>query len=459
MAIEKSFRSLGVWAKRGATVAAFGVIGVMLAACGGSGAAGGDPGKSGTLALQPSTGTLYANVTYKFNVLGGRAPYVVTSNEQTLVPLNRTVNGNDFEVTPNQTGIVDLGQAPEQLPTRKVNIEVRDSNGSLVSAAYDVAQNFLTGYTLSVSSLSSCGTTGTTTPAACSGFESVIQLRPVTNGLRSPNRQFTFTPLYGPFAFLDVGGNTTPAGSSINVTSDTTGTLTARLKPNAGVPTQYAQFRLKDVPTGAYLDYTFVILGSNIALSVAPSTVNLTGPNGSTCGSGSFDVAIFGGTPPYKVQAAGALDGTVSVTPTVINTNDPKVVRVTVATVPIPSRCPNGAAVIVEDAQGIRATVTINSTVGTTPTPPALVLSGAITCLADGQTSAVLVQGGSPNGGIANSSNASLLSVAGAFGGSPTTITVTAVGTAGAAVVPVTVSATDGATNSSVTVGRKTTCP
>ena len=67
---------------------------------------------------------------YTFNIVGGRPPYLVTSNEPTLVNVNMTIQGNTFTVIANNPGVVDAGLQPNEVPRRTVIIEVRDGNGA-----------------------------------------------------------------------------------------------------------------------------------------------------------------------------------------------------------------------------------------------------------------------------------------------------------------------------------------
>ena len=135
MAINKYFGNISTLAKRGAMTALLGSMTALLVSCGGGGTQGGAPTAAGTLSILPSTGSLYANVPYTFNIAGGRAPYLVVSNEQTLLALNFTTTNNTFTAVPNQPGVVDLGQDPNQVPSRKVTVTVRDSAGTEIAGS------------------------------------------------------------------------------------------------------------------------------------------------------------------------------------------------------------------------------------------------------------------------------------------------------------------------------------
>jgi len=465
VAIKNSLRSTGNWVKRGVLVATFGALSVLLAACGGGGTQGSSPTQTGTLAFLPETGSLYANNPFTITVAGGRCPYIVASNEQTLWPGNITLNcgTTSFVVTPNQPGVVDIGQDPQQVPSRKLNLTVRESGGTQANGSYDVLQNFLTGYSLSLSTIGTCAGAGATTNAtqACSGSDSFLALVPVTNGVRYANKQLRFNVNYGSFAFiLDSVGTT---GGTLTATADTAGRVQARIRVLSTAPTSYAQFRMTDVATGAYTDYTFVIVNglSTGTLSVLPPSVSISGPNATTCGGGAVDIGVIGGNPPFTASVVGSASN-ISVSPPFLNATDPRTVRVTIATGLGTNPCPSGS-VLITDSGGQTATVSVTSAFGTSPPATSLSLSPAtIACVPDGSNNSVLlVSGGSGTAttGIASSSLPGLLSVAGTFSGSPTSLTLTANGVAGAAFVPVIVTITDGSSNVSATVNRKTTCP
>jgi hypothetical protein len=431
--------------------------------CGGGGTQGSSPTQTGTLAFLPETGSLYANNPFTITVAGGKCPYIVASNEQTLFP-GTTLNcgTNTFIVTPPQPGVVDIGQDPNQVPSRKLNLTVRESGGTQANGAYDVLQNFLTGYSLSLSTIGSCGSgASASSTQACSGADSLIKLVPVTGGVRFANKQMRFTANYGAYGFLIDSVGT--LGPTLTSTADTSGVVTARIRVQNTAPTSYAQFRLTDVATGAYTDYTFIIVSglATQALSLLPPSISLTGANATSCGGGSADVAVIGGNPPFTASVVGSTSN-ISVTPTFITNTDPRNVRVTISTGLGTNPCPSGS-VLVTDAGGQTATVSLTSSFGAAAPSAPLVLSPAsIACVPDGSNNSVfLVSGGtgSTTSGIASSSQPSLLTVAGSFTGSPSNLTLTANGVAGAAFVPVTVTITDGATVATATANRKSTCP
>lgn len=458
MAMNKSFRNTGIWVKRGAIAAIFGVMSSVLVSCGGSGAAGGSPTAAGALAILPDSGSLYANVQYTFNIAGGKPPYLIVSNEQTILPVNFTLNGNSFITVPNQPGVVDIGQDPNQVPSRKASLSVRDSTGTQISASYDVLQNFLTGYGLSISTIAGCsaGAAGATSSTqACAGAESLITLVPTSNGVRYANKQMRLTTSYGAFGIV-IDEITGAIGPTLTKAADTTGNVTFRIKVTANVPTQYAQFRLTDVATSAYRDFTFVITNTNgatTALSALPSTVSLTGADSSKCGTGTVNVFVFGGTPPYTASTTFPSQIKISET-SVSRSGDPFTV-----TMIDPSFCLSPGNVVITDATGAFITVAVTTAVGTTPAIQPLSVAPLSLCVPDGGSGVISITGGNTNK-VINSANPVLATAVPTSGTGNFTAAINASGAGGAAGTLVALTVSDGTSSpATVNVTRKTTCP
>ena len=455
MAINKYFGNLITLAKRGVTAALFGSMTALLISCGGSGVNNGTPQQNGSLSILPDTGSLYANIPYTFNIAGGKQPYLIVTNEQTLLALNFTMSGNSFIAVPNQPGVVDVGQDPNQVPSRKVTITVRDAAGTQVNGTYDVLQNFLTGYSLSISTTATCAAAGaaTTAPQACAGADSLISLVPVSNGLRYANKQMNLRALFGPFAFiLDSTGIT---GPSVTVTADTAGGVTARIRATPNAATQYAQFRLTDVVTGAYRDITFVILnatGGNTALSALPASISLSGATTASCGTGTVNVFAFGGTPPYS--ASTTFPNSIAISPPIV-TRSGDAFSVQVFN---PNFCLSPGNVVITDAAGNFVTIDVTTTAGTATPVQALSVAPSSVCVPDGGTAVVSVSGGNTNK-VINSSNPLLATAVPTTGTGNFTTTINSLGAGGAAGTAVVLTVNDGATAATISVTRKTTCP
>ena len=456
MAINKYFGNLSTLAKRGVVAALFGSMTALLVSCGGSGTTGGNPLTNGTLSILPSTGTLYANVPVTLNVAGGTGPYFVTSNEQTVMPLNFTLSGNSFTTVPNQPGVVDTSSDPLVVPSRAVIVTARDSTGTQTTATFSVLQNFLTGYGLSISTTAACdaaGATATTASEACSGADSLISLVPISNGLRYANKQMRFTANFGAFSFiLDSTGIT---GPTVTSTADTAGGVTARIRVTPNAATQYAQFRMTDVVTGAYRDFTFVIKnasGGNTALSALPSSISLSGATKTTCGTGLVNVFAFGGLPPYT--ASTTFPNSILISPPIVSrSGDAFSVQIFNATF-----CLNPGNVVITDAAGNHVTVDVTTTAGTADPVLPLTVAPSALCIPDNGSGVISVSGGNTNK-VINSTNPGLAAAFPSTGSGSFTPTISALGLGGVLGTNVTLTVSDGANSASVSVTRKTTCP
>ncbi len=456
MAINRNFRSISSLAKRGAMAALLASMTTLLVSCGGGGTTGGDPRDTGALAIIPNTGSMYANVPQLFNIAGGRAPYLVVSNEQTVVPINTTITGNTFTVVPNQPGVVDPQTDPNVVPSRSVTITVRDSAGTQINGTYNVLQNFLTGYGLSITTLANCqagGATTTTPTDACAGADSLVTLVPITNGLRYAGKQMRLTSTFGPFAFiLDSTGVT---GGTYTTNADSAGVVTARIRVQQNAATQYAQFRLFEVATGAYRDVTFVILNSNgtqVALSTVPSSINLAGATTAQCGTGQVNLFVRGGQPPYT--ASTTFPGAIGISPPIVqNSGDAFTISMFNQ-----NFCLSPGTVVITDGRGSFVTVDITTTAGTAaPVLPLTAAPNSI-CIPDSGTGVISISGGN-NNKVINSSNPGLASAVPTTGTGNFTTTINALGAGGGVGQAVTLTVSDGGSTATINVTRKTTCP
>jgi hypothetical protein len=455
VAINKYFGNLSTLAKRGVVAALFGSMTALLVSCGGSGTTGGNPLTNGTLSILPNSGSLYANVPVTLNVAGGIGPYFVTSNEQTVMPLNFTLTGNTFTTVPNQPGVVDPQTDVNVVPSRTVILTARDSTGTQTTATFNVLQNFLTGYGLSISTTANCAAAGAGAAAteACAGADSLISLVPISNGLRYANKQMRFTANFGAFSFiLDSTGITGPTVTSV---ADTAGGVTARIRVTPNAATQYAQFRMTDVATGAYRDFTFVIKnanGGNTALSALPASISLGGATTATCGTGLVNVFAFGGLPPYT--AATTFPNSILISPPILSrSGDAFSVQIFNA-----NFCLSPGNVVITDAAGNFVTIDVTTTAGTAAPLLPLAVAPSTLCVPDGGTGVVSVSGGN-NNKVINSSNPGLATALPTTGTGNFTTTISSLGAGGAVGTAVILTVSDGANSSTITVTRKTTCP
>ncbi|MGE0356539.1 MAG: hypothetical protein AB7P08_06450 [Burkholderiales bacterium] len=370
---------------------------LILSSCGGGGATS-SPNSSGALQLLPAALTVYAGVPYTANIVGGRAPYLVTSNEPTLIPLNFTISGNSFDFVARNPGVVDVGLDPDEVPRRTVTIEVRDSAGVTVFGTYNVLQNFFTGYRESYSSTCATAGAGAAPPQACSGTDSIVTLFPVSNGTLYGDREFQLDRVRGDYSFVEPDPVTVPQlVNRIRVRTDQTGKALVRLRVTAAAPTQLATYKLTDILTGVTTDLVFLIVQQDVVdtITLLPDTLTFTGALNTQCGSGTADVFVFGGTPPYSVTGSAGL----AVSPTTLDASGGKI-SVTAGSTSPP--CPSGTSVVVTDSRGAVGLLAVTIAAGGGTPPPLTASPTTVANLACGASAQVTLIGGA--GGLSVSS-------------------------------------------------------
>jgi hypothetical protein len=360
------------------------LVTAVIGGCGGGGASNTTQG--GALSLVPPTATIYAGIPIEITPVGGRAPYILGSSEPGLLAVPQSVNG-PFTVVANNPGVVDVGLDPNEVPRRSVNINVRDSLGTITSSfTYNVLQNFLTGYGIGFRP-GNCPTGA----LVCAGSDTSVEFNATFNGNLAGNREFRLDVIRGPFFWVHPTSGI--SGNSVTVRSDHGGRVAAILRVNPGVPTQVGILRITDVATGVYVDHSFTITGvaQNTVLVALPNSFSFTGPNTATCGTGVGDFVVFDGLPPYS---AASSNPNVTVTPISPDTN-PGRFRIAATN---PNVCISNATVVVTDSLGGRTVVTVSTAPGTTapaaPPPPPLTAAPNSITLGCGQTGSVTVIGG-----------------------------------------------------------------
>jgi len=414
----------------------------LLSSCGGGDAAT-NPNLGAAVTIEPQNATFYAGVPATITVSGFHPPYSISSSEPGILPVPDVVNGNTFQVIPNNPGVVDVGLPAGALPVRTVTVTVHAGNGNEASTSIKVAQNFLTCYTSTITS-PGCST-GTVAVAACAGQPGVITMSAVFNGSLQGGKQFRFCNVIGDFQFFDIPTNSFQ--NCIVVTADHEGRIIAPFRVTSGASGQLAIFRIQDVATGVFTDTVFVINAATAVpqsvLTVIPSTISFTGRNGQECGTGSADVFIFGGVAPFTAFNS---DPRVTVQPRTTTTNPPRF-TITVGS-PVPP-CLTNVPVTFTDATGAHVTVTVNTTLGTSPpAAPITVAPAAITLSSCGASGSVSVAGGSGNYSVSSSTSRIQALV------QANTITITRIATGDTAPIttPQQIGVTDGATTQTVTV-------
>ena len=424
---------------------------MLVVSCGGGGGATA-PQIGGPVIIEPANATLFAGVRYTITITGGRTPYTLTSTEPQLINLPSVLDGHSLDVVPNNPSVIDEGLTAENLPVRTIIVTARGADGTAGSATFKVARNFLTGYGFTFGV-----TTCTSIPSPCAGGDTTILFDSTFVGNLQPNHTYRIERVRGPFQFLDpVGSNN--QSDSILVTSDSTGRFTAVIRVASGAPTQLAMFRVTDVASGATSLHTFVINGvvpgAPAPLVLIPATQTLTGPDGTTCGYGVFDVLVFDGVAPYTAICPNPQ---LLVRPP-SSSDQPG--RFTFVVAPS-NTCLTAEPCVIIDARGTRATVQITTVKGVTtpPTPPApIVATPSSITLACGTSGNVTVTGG--QGSFA--ANSTHPRVTATVSGNSVTITRLSGDTTPPAPFPTTgtVSVTDGSTSTPIAVNlTQATCP
>jgi hypothetical protein len=421
-----------------------------LASCGGGGVSSDTGNSQGTFAINPGSGSLYAEIPVSFQVVGGQKPYTITSNEQTVIPLvGFRVDGNSFSIIPRNPGVIDAGLQPEEVPRRTVILTVRDNRGVQITAEYRVIQNFLNGYDVSLFALNNCNTDTDPPLSACAGFRSRLSLLPINNGLLHRNRQMRISRVSGDFSMV-VNENTGALGQFVDTVTDEQGRAAVQLSVPASAITQFATIRVTDIQSGIYRDHHFTIFSTLGPLSVLPDEITLTGLDNQTCGSGMVTLLASGGTPPYT--ATSSSPQFVNVSPAQVNESG-GTFTVTIGQA-LPPGCLQDAVVVVRDATGRTDTFTINTEVGSDPPVVPLSVSPTTVCIEDGGFATIAVIGGRP-GKVMNSSNPSLATTTPTTGSGDFTFTIDAVGAAPALGTFVTIFVNDGTPNSAQIAARR----
>jgi len=423
---------------------------MFLASCGGGGASGSPATAGSPVAITPASGTLYAGVPYTINIIGGRRPFTITSNEQTLVALGYTTTSSSFEFVANNPGVVDAGQDPDQVPSRSLTITVTDSSGAAITGTYNILQNFFTGY--GVSYQSNCAGGAGTAPQACSGLDSVIRFSPTSQGTRYGNRLLQFDKIRGDFQFVQEDPAAVPQlVNQLRARTDQNGLVLARLRVSIGAPTQIATYRITDVSTGVTTDQTLLIVQQDptTTISLIPNTFTFTGGLAGTCGSGSGQAIVLGGVGPYQVFSS---------TPLIIAGPNPVARNGDLLSVTVPAgvtTCPTGTVTVI-DSQGARGTLTVTSQAGSGTLPPIAISPTTLTLTCTAPTASAAVIGG--NGSL--SAVSSHPRVQATISGNVLTVTrLTPDVPVVAYPATATIAVTDGATIVNVTVSVPTSCP
>ena len=429
------------------------VASLVLAACGGGGAQT-NPNQGGALSLLPTAATFYAGVPYTMTISGGRAPYSLTSSEASVLPVPSIVNGNTFQVVGANPGVIDTGLPVGALPVKTVTVTARDSAGQgPVTASVQVAQNFLTSYVVNFGTTTCPAPTGSTSTAVtpCAGGDTVMSLDAVIAGNKVGDALFQFDVVTGTMGFVNpIGSNTVT--QSFQATSDHQGIVTAIVRVPSGTPAQIGMIRVTHVASGVSNTFSFLIEpGATAPLAALPATFSFTGTNGTTCGTGSGDFFVTGGTPPYSAASSNPSIQVVA--------KDANAGHFTLTVTNSATPCISGASVIVTDSGGSTpVSVAVNTTTGTSTPVTALSAQPTSITLDCGSTGSIAVVGGT--GSYSATTTNSLITAS--VSGNTVSATLAAHYPApGPPSLPAgqSINITDGASAVSVSVTAPTNCP
>lgn len=303
------------------------------------------PGDPLRVAIQPGTATTFSNTPTTFVITGGNGSYIVSSNNQTVVPVSGPISGNTLTVVPNSVEA-----------STDVVLTVRDTGSTPTATAT------LTVLPRTVSSSVTITPTSTRcAPAICAGDDGTVEATLTQNASPLAGRAVRFEVISGDFRFITSAssGPGETLDTSTTVLTDLNGKARVRFRVLSTAPTQTALMGITDVQGGSFVRTGFQVNGSPSAPTVIPEKITVRGPRVGQCptGSATADFYIFGGVAPYSVS--NTQPSSLSIDRNVVFASG-GFFRVTTN----PNICFT-AQIIVSDAVGQRTVVTVEAVEGT----------------------------------------------------------------------------------------------
>jgi hypothetical protein len=379
---------------------------------------------------------LYSNLPTTFVITGGTGSYILSSNNQAILPVSGNIVGNSVTLI-----------ARPVLADTDVILTVRDTGTTPIATAKATVRPGTVANNITITPTST--QSAACAPALCSGGDALVSATISQGGIPLPARSVRFDVVTGDFQFV----TTNPAtgvetlSASVTVLSDQTGKVNARIRANAGAANQTALLQVTDLGTGAFQRTSFVIsqsTGTSPGFFTTPDTVTFQGTRVNQCaGSGiSATVFVFGGVPPYTVSNTSS---GFFVTPNFISSSGGSY------TVTPNGTCITTFPIVVRDSSGHTATTTVSNIAGTQAAPALVAAPDTVTLSSCTGSASVTVAGGT-GGPYFQSSGSDALTTS--ISGNTVTISRSnpspAVSSTGTATVSIGV--TDGTTAANVTV-------
>jgi hypothetical protein len=269
---------------------------LSLAACGGGSGAPNNPYQPGPSAppavvVQPASINIFSGVPTTLTIISGTGPFSAFSDTPSVLPVSQSVAGNTIVLLGNQV--------PVDTPVR---VTVRDSLGQSVDVPVTVKPAPLLNNLTFAPTGNDCGAD------LCSGQAGTVKATALAPG-NAPlvGRQIRFDVIYGPVAF-NTGNPGAPQAQTITVVTDNNGVAQVSIQATVNATTQPAQVRATDLTTGNQQIVNFNVVNNTTSsqspIVIVPSTANIQGAYNNVCSSGfRVDYYVYGGTPPYSVQA------------------------------------------------------------------------------------------------------------------------------------------------------------
>jgi hypothetical protein len=387
---------------------------------------------SGTTVTCNNPAILFSGLPTTFVITGGTGSYILSSNNQAVLPVSGNIVGNSVTLVPNPV-----------LTDTVVTLTARDTGTTPIATAQAIVKAGTVANNITITPTST--QSAACAPAICSGGDALVTATISQGGIPLPARSVRFDVVTGDFRFVttDPATGVETLSASVTVISDQTGEVSARIRVNAGAANQTALLQVTDIGTGAFQRTSFVIsqsTGTSPGFFTTPATITFQGTRQNQCaGSGiSATVFVFGGVPPYTVSNSSS---GFFVSPNFISSSGGSY------TVTPNGTCVSSFPIIATDSSGHTATTTVSNVAGT-QVPPALSVAPTAVTLSSCSGAASVTAAGGTGGPYFSStgSDALITSVSGS------TVTIRRNPTSPATPGPLSVGVSDGNTTQSVTV-------